>query len=83
MVQQIRQGEPQYICVVPIESITGNQEEEIMAFGVSVEDAKHQAKQLLENDYRCDESKILELMHIARIEPIAQWCAPNSDNSVT
>jgi alpha-D-ribose 1-methylphosphonate 5-triphosphate synthase subunit PhnL len=53
MVQQIRHGEQQYICVVPVESITGNQEEEIMTFGVSADEAKHQAEELLANNYGC------------------------------
>ncbi|RUR81733.1 hypothetical protein ACF3DV_19030 [Chlorogloeopsis fritschii PCC 9212] len=76
MVQEIRSNEPQYICVVKIERITNNQDEEIMAFGVSEDDAKNQAQHLLAKNYGCNESQILELIQEARIEPIGQWCAP-------
>jgi hypothetical protein len=79
MVQQIRQGEPQYICVIPVESITGNQQEELMAFGVSADEAKHQAEELLANNYGCKSSQVVELMRSARIEPIGQWCSVNSN----
>lgn len=78
MVQQIRPGEPQYMCVIPVESITGNQEEEIMTFGVSANEAKHQAEELLANNYGCKRSQVVELMQQARIEPIGQWCSANS-----
>ncbi|WP_315790273.1 hypothetical protein [Fischerella sp. JS2] len=76
MVQEIRANEPQYVCVVAIEKITGNQDEEIMTLGVSADDAKTQAMQLLANNYQCQEAQILELMQQAKIEPIGQWCAP-------
>lgn len=76
MVQQIRQNEPQYICIIPIERITGNQDEEVMTFGVSASEAKKQGEQLLVSTYNCHRSQVLELMQQARIEPIAQWCAP-------
>jgi hypothetical protein len=75
MVQQIRQNEPQYICVIPVERITANQDEEIMTFGVSAEDAKKQGEELLTSTYSCNKSQVLELIQQARIEPIAQWCA--------
>ncbi|MBW4605206.1 MAG: hypothetical protein KME29_38070 [Calothrix sp. FI2-JRJ7] len=76
MVQQIRQNEPQFICVVPVESITGNLDEEIMSFGISVEAAKSEAEKLLASTYRCTLTQIDELMQKAKIEPIAQSCAP-------
>jgi uncharacterized membrane protein len=75
MVQQIRANEPQYICIICIESLTGNQEEEIMTFGISDEEAKNQAQQLLASTYGCNELQIAELMQQAKIELIAQWCA--------
>ena len=75
MVQQVRPREPQYSCVVPIDSITGNAEEEIITFGVTLEDAKNQATQLLSSNYGCSEAQINELLLQARIEPLAQWCA--------
>lgn len=79
MVQQIRQNEPQFICVVPVESITGNSDEEIMSFGISIDAAKSEAKQLLASTYRYTPIQIDELMQKARIEPIAQSCAPKRD----
>ncbi|HAZ48079.1 MAG TPA: hypothetical protein DDW76_02900 [Cyanobacteria bacterium UBA11369] len=79
MVQQVRPREPQYSCVVPIDSITGNAEEEIIAFGVTAEDAKNEAMRLLSSTYGCSEAQINELLLQARIEPLAQWCAkPNN-----
>ena len=76
MVQQIRHNEPQYICIIPVERITANQDEEIIAFGVSADEAKKQGEELLASTYGCNQSQVLELMQQARIEPIAQWCAP-------
>ncbi|MEH1835274.1 MAG: hypothetical protein V7L29_25290 [Nostoc sp.] len=76
MVQQIRHNEPQYICIIPVERITANQDEEIIAFGVSADKAKKQGEELLASTYGCNQSQVLELMQQARIEPIAQWCAP-------
>ncbi len=79
MVQQIRQNEPQYICVVPVESITGNLDEEIMSFGISVDAAKSEAEKLLASTYGCTLTQIVELMQKASIQPIAQSCAPTRD----
>ncbi|MEH2308731.1 hypothetical protein [Nostoc sp.] len=76
MVQQIRHNEPQYICIIPVERITANQDEEIMTFGISAEDAKKQGEELLTSTYSCNKSQVLELIQQARIELIAQWCAP-------
>ncbi|MEH2274098.1 MAG: hypothetical protein V7K40_04635 [Nostoc sp.] len=76
MVQQIRHNEPQYICIIPVERITANQDEEIIALGVSADEAKKQGEKLLASTYGCNQSQVLELMQQARIEPIAQWCAP-------
>jgi len=76
MVQEIRQNEPQYICIIPVEKITGNQDEEIMAFGASADEAKNQGEELLASTYGCNQSQVRELMQQARIETIAQWCAP-------
>lgn len=74
--QQIRHNEPQYICIIPVERITANQDEEIIALGVSADEAKKQGEKLLASTYGCNQSQVLELMQQARIEPIAQWCAP-------
>ena len=76
MVQEVRQEEPLYRCVIPLDSITGNQDEEIMTFGVSAEDAKNKAAQLLADNYGCNESQILNLIQQARIQPLAHWCSP-------
>ena len=75
MVQQIRHNEPQYICIIPVERITANQDEEIMTFGASADDAKKQGEELLASTYGCNQSQVLELIQQARIELIAQWCA--------
>jgi len=40
-------GEPLYSCVVPIDSFTANQDEEIVTFSVSSNEAKNKAEQLL------------------------------------
>jgi hypothetical protein len=77
MIQEIRHNEPQYSCVIPIESVTGNKDEEIFTLGVSAEDAQQQARQLLLSSYRYSEAEIDILMQQARIEAIAPWCAPN------
>ncbi len=76
MVQEIRQNEPQYICIIPVDKITGNQEEEIITFGASVDEAKNQGEELLASTYGCNQFQVRELMQQARIEPIPQWCAP-------
>ncbi|MFN6537451.1 MAG: hypothetical protein RM021_013905 [Nostoc sp. EkiNYC01] len=76
MVQEIRQNEPQYTCIIPVEKITGNQDEEIMTFGASADEAKNQGEELLTSTYGCNPSQVGELMQQARIETIAQWCAP-------
>jgi hypothetical protein len=78
MVQQIRHNEPQYTCIILVDSITGNPEEEIITFGISADEAKKQAEQLLASTYGCNESQILELIQQAKIEAIAQWCSPES-----
>jgi hypothetical protein len=76
MVQEIRANEPQFICIIPVAKVTGNQDEEVLAFGVSANDAKNQGEQLLKSTYNFNQTQIWELMQQARIEPIAQWCAP-------
>lgn len=78
MAQQIRSNQPQYICIIPVERITGNQEEEIMTFGISADEAKNQAEEFLASTYGCNLSQIQELMQQSRIEQIAQWCAPGN-----
>lgn len=78
MVQQLRPGEPQYTCVIPVDSVTGNQDEEIVTFGVSTDDAKNQAEQLLVEKYGCNDSEVRQLAQQARIEPLSPWCSPSS-----
>jgi hypothetical protein len=78
MVQEIRPNEPQYSCVVLIESITGNKDEEILTLGMSAEDAKHQAEELLRSSYKCSEANLNRLMQQARIEAIAPWCSASN-----
>ena len=80
MVQQLRLEEPQYSCVVPIDNFTGNQDEEIMTFGVSALEVKNKAEQLLVDNYGCNEAQIRQLMQQARIEPLSQWCSSNNSH---
>jgi len=77
MVQEIRPNEPQYSCVILVESITGNEDEEIVTLGASAEDAQQQARQLLISGYGCSAADIDRLMQLATIEAIAPWCSPN------
>ncbi|MBD2355822.1 hypothetical protein H6G41_14540 [Tolypothrix sp. FACHB-123] len=76
MVQQIQSNQPQYVCMIPIESLTGNQEEEIMTFGGSVNEVQKKAEQLLTSTYGCNYLQIEELMQQAKIELITPWCTP-------
>ncbi|MGF2039098.1 MAG: hypothetical protein RMZ43_027945 [Nostoc sp. CmiVER01] len=82
MVQQIRHNEPQYICIIPVERITANQDEEIMTFGASADEAKKHGEELLASTYGCNQSQVLELIQQARIEAIAQWCAPQERRAI-
>lgn len=77
MVQQPRREEPLYSCVIPVDSVTGHQDEEVVTFGVSAEDAKSQAEQLLASDYGCSDQEIRQLLGQARVDPISPWCSPN------
>ncbi|MGH2413604.1 MAG: hypothetical protein ACRDEA_07920, partial [Microcystaceae cyanobacterium] len=74
MRQQPRPEKPLYSCIVPLESVTQHQEEEAIAFGVSAEDAKSQAQQLLAQKYGCDEKTISQLMQQATIDSLSPWC---------
>ncbi|MCU0536730.1 MAG: hypothetical protein MUD14_22815 [Hydrococcus sp. Prado102] len=75
MVQQPRREDPLYSCIVPIDSITGNADEELTAFGISSEAAANQARQLLAQNYKCDRDRIEQLMQQATINNLAPWCA--------
>ena len=75
MVQQPRQEEPLYSCTISVADITQNADEELIAFGISQEDAIAQAKQLLKKNYGCDGEQIQQLIEQARIENVALWCA--------
>lgn len=77
MVQQLRPEEPLYTCVVPIDSLTGNQDEEIMAFGESADSVKSKAEQLLAENYGCNDDAVRKLIQQARIEPVSHWCSPS------
>lgn len=76
MVQQIRSNQPQYVCMIPIESLIGNQEEEIMTFGISTHEVKRKAIQLLASTYGCNSVQVQELIQRAKIELITPWCTP-------
>ncbi len=75
MVQQPRQEKPLYSCVISIERVTGHPDEELMTFAASAEGAKHQAEQLLVNDYGCNQEVIQQLMQQATVELISPWCS--------
>ncbi len=77
---QLRQEEPQYVCIIPIDSVTGHQDEEIMTFGVSAYEAKNEGEQLLANKYGCSGSEILKLVQQARVEPLSHWCSPGNSS---
>jgi hypothetical protein len=77
MVQQLREDKPLYSCVIPIESVTGRPDEELMSFGASAEEVKHQAEQLLANDYGCNEDAIRQLMQQATVKLLSAWCSTN------
>lgn len=75
MVPEVRHSQPQYSCVITIDNITGNADEELIAFGASVEDVQNQAAQLLTANYGCSAQQIEQLIQQAKIEPISQWCS--------
>ena len=75
MVQKIRRDQPLYSCIVPVESVTGNQEEEVMALATSVSAALSQAEQMLADNYGCNLTQIKKLIELARIEYLSPWCS--------
>lgn len=77
MVQQPRQENPLYSCVVPISDVTGHQDEEIVAFGVSADEAKWKVEVMLTNNYGCSEDAVQELIQQARVDLLSPWCAPS------
>lgn len=75
MVREVRRDEPLYSCIVPLENLTGNPEEELTTFGTSAEKALAQAEQILANNYCCNDFKIQKLMQLSRIEYLSPWCS--------
>ncbi len=75
MVQEPRRDEPFYSCIVPVESMTGNQEEELIALATSASSAHRQAEQMLADNYGCNVDQIKKLMELARIEYLSPWCS--------
>lgn len=75
MVQEPRRNEPLHSCIVPLASLTGNHEEELMALGQSVEVATSQAEQMLADNYGCNAKQIQQLMQLARVEYVSPWCS--------
>ncbi|HEY9662930.1 MAG TPA: hypothetical protein V6C65_31180 [Allocoleopsis sp.] len=78
MIQQVRQDEPQYRCVVSVESVTGRSNEELMAFGTTAA-AQSGVESLLRSGYDCTEAQITQLMQQAETEPLSHWCSVSSD----
>jgi hypothetical protein len=81
MVQQPRQEKPLYSCVIAIESVTGNPDEELIAFGASAEEVKRQAEQLLARDYGCNDEIIRQLMQQAKVESLSPWCSSTENHT--
>lgn len=79
MVEQIRQDEPQYRCVVSIEAVTGQLDEELMGFGTTAAAAQSQVESLLRDRYHCREAQIIQLMQQAETELLSPWCMVSSD----
>ena len=61
MVQEPRRDKPLYSCIVPVDSITGNQEEELTTFATSASAALSQAEQMLADNYGCNVDQIKKL----------------------
>ena len=75
MVIEPRRDEPLYSCIVPVDSVTGNQEEELTTFGTSASAAHRQAELMLADNYGCNVDQIQKLMQLARIEYLSPWCS--------
>ncbi len=75
MVQETRRDEPLISCIVPVESVTGNQEEELTTFATSASSAHRQAELMLADNYGCNVDQIKKLMELARIEYLSPWCS--------
>lgn len=69
---------PSSSCIVLIERIAGNQDEEIVTFGVSAWDTKSKAKQLLVDRYGCNDDEISQLLQQSQIEPLSHWYSPGN-----
>ncbi len=75
MVQEPRRDEPLYSCIVPVESVTGNQEEEMTTFATSASSAHRQAELMLADNYGCNVDQIKQLRSLARMEYLSPWCS--------
>ena len=76
MGQQPRREDPLYSCTVPVETLTGRMEEDVVAFGASEKAARDQAEIVLAERYRCGDDQIRQLMQRAEVVLVAPWCAP-------
>jgi len=65
-----------YCCTVSVELLTGNQDEDLMAFADSAAAARTEVEQLLETQYGCDRPMIDQIMATAREEMLSPWCVP-------
>ncbi|MDJ0703272.1 MAG: hypothetical protein QNJ46_08330 [Leptolyngbyaceae cyanobacterium MO_188.B28] len=74
--QNLQREDPLYTCTVPIETLTGRLEEELVAFGASERAAREQAAILLADHYQCSADQIRQLMQQAAVVLVAPWCAP-------
>ncbi|MGA7933771.1 MAG: hypothetical protein WCA35_09510 [Kovacikia sp.] len=61
--------------MVPVSSITGNRDEEMVTFGETPEVARNHAEQLLISSYGCTSAEVLNLLQQAQIQSLGQWCS--------
>lgn len=67
-----------FSCVVSIESATQRTDEELMAFGRSPEEARHEAQRLLTENYQLSPDQVEQLMQQAIVEQLNPWCSPDA-----
>lgn len=77
MTQKPTQENPLYSCIIPISDVTRHQDEKIVAFGASADEARCKAEELLVDTYGCNETEVRKLLQQARVERLSPWCAPS------
>lgn len=77
MVQDVRPNEPRYSCTVTVESLTGQQDGELITFGTSIEEVRQRAEDLLATTYGFTLEQIQELMQSAQVELLTALNSPS------